>query len=51
MAELRTRWLAFYSANLEPIYKETVSHIEKIIIGTLIISAGAHVSSEESTLR
>ena len=51
MAELRSRWLTFYSTNLEPLYKEAFSHIEKLIIGTLIISAGARVSSEEPSIQ
>jgi len=51
MTELRIRWLAFYAANVEPLYKEIVSHIEKLIIGTLIVSAGAHVSSEEPAIQ
>ena len=46
----RTRWLAFYAENVEPVFKEIVSHIEKIIIGTLIVSAGAHVSSNEPAI-
>ena len=51
MAESRVKWLAFYGANVEPIFKEIVSHVEKIIIGTLIISAGAHVSSNEPAIQ
>jgi hypothetical protein len=51
MAELRARWLAYYAAKVEPTYKEMVSHIEKMIIGTLIVSAGAHVSSEEPAIQ
>jgi hypothetical protein len=51
MAEPRTTWLAFYASNVEPVFKEIVSHIEKIIIGTLIISAGAHVSSNEPAIQ
>jgi hypothetical protein len=51
MAEPRVKWLAFYAANVEPIFKEIVSHVEKIIIGTLIISAGAHVSSNEPAIQ
>jgi hypothetical protein len=51
MAEPRVRWLAFYAANVEPLFKEIVSHVEKIIIGTLIISAGAHVSSNEPAIQ
>jgi hypothetical protein len=51
MAELRPKWLAFYAANVEPVFKEIVSHIEKLIIGTLIVSAGAHVSSNEPAIQ
>ena len=47
MAEIRARWLAFYAEHVEPASKEIFSHVEKMIIGTLIVSAGAHVSSTE----
>jgi hypothetical protein len=51
MAEFTTRWTTFYAEKVEPFYKELVSHIEKLIIGTLIISAGAHVSSDEPSIQ
>ena len=51
MAEPKARWMTFYAENVEPVYKEIVSHIEKLIIGTLIVSAGAHVSSEEPSIQ
>src|SRR4249919_949671 len=47
MQNIRTRWLAFYAEHLEPASKEMFGHVEKLIIGTLIISAGAHVSSTD----
>jgi hypothetical protein len=50
MAQVRARWLAFYAEHVEPVSKEIFSHIEKLIIGTLIISAGAHVSSNEPAI-
>ena len=50
MADIRAKWLAFYSENLEPLSKELFSHVEKLIVGTLIISAGAHVSSTEPAI-
>jgi len=50
MADIRARWLSFYSENLEPLSKELFSHVEKLIIGTLIVSAGAHVSSTEPAI-
>lgn len=50
MGYLRTRWLAFYAEHLEPASKEIFGHVEKMIIGTLIVSAGAHVSSTEPAI-
>jgi hypothetical protein len=50
MAQVRTRWLAFYSERIEPISKDIFSHVEKLVIGTLIVSAGAHVSSNEPAI-
>ena len=50
MAQDRAKWLAFYSEHVEPVSKEIFSHVEKLIIGTLIVSAGAHVSSSEPAI-
>ena len=50
MGEIRARWLAFYADHVEPASKEIFSHVEKMIIGTLIVSAGAHVSSNEPAI-
>ena len=50
MGEIRARWLAFYADHVEPASKEIFSHVEKLIVGTLIISAGAHVSSNEPAI-
>ena len=50
MAQVRAKWLAFYSEHVEPVSKEIFSHVEKLIIGTLIVSAGAHVSSTEPAI-
>ena len=47
MSELKARWHNFYSSNVEHVFKEIFSHVEKMIIGTVIISAGAHVPSTE----
>jgi len=51
MGEIRARWLAFYADHVEPASKEIFSHVEKLIVGTLIISAGAHVSSNEPAIQ
>src|SRR2546421_12476668 len=50
MAQVRAKWLTFYSKHVEPISREIFSHVEKMIIGTLIVSAGAHVSSSEPAI-
>jgi hypothetical protein len=50
MLKIRTRWLAFYAGHIEPASKEMFTHVEKMIVATLIISAGAHVSSDEPAI-
>jgi len=50
MAEFGKKWTAFYAEHVEHGFKETFSHLEKMIIATLIISAGAHVSSESPAI-
>jgi hypothetical protein len=50
MAEVRAKWLSFYAEHIEPLSREIFSHVEKMIIGTLIVSAGAHVSSTEPAI-
>ena len=50
MGALRMRWLDFYETHLEHLSKEIFGHVEKMIIGTLIVSAGAHVSSNEPAI-
>ena len=50
MGEFTIRWLAFYAEHIEPASREIFGHVEKMIIGTLIISAGAHVSSNEPAI-
>jgi type IV secretory pathway VirB2 component (pilin) len=47
MSELKARWHSFYSSHVEHVFKELFSHVEKMIVGTVIVSAGAHVSSTE----
>lgn len=50
MANMKSRWLDFYHDHFEETSKEIFSHVEKLIVGTLIISAGAHVSSNEPAI-
>jgi hypothetical protein len=50
MLNIRTRWLALYADHVAPASREMFSHVEKMIIATLIISAGAHVSSDEPAI-
>ena len=48
--DIRSRWLRFYAEHVEETSKEIFGHVEKMIVGTLIISAGAHVSSNEPAI-
>jgi len=50
MQDIKTRWLTFYAAHIEQTSKEIFGHVEKMIVGTLIVSAGAHVSSTEPAI-
>jgi hypothetical protein len=50
MQDAKSRWLTFYSDYVEPTTKEMFGYVEKMVIATLIISAGAHVSSNEPAI-
>ena len=50
MQDIRTRWLTFYAEHLEQASKEMFDHVEKMIVATLVISAGAHVSSTDPAI-
>jgi hypothetical protein len=50
MADIRTKWLAFYADHVEQTSMEIFGHVQKMIVGTLIVSAGAHVSSNEPAI-
>ena len=50
MGEIRSKWLTFYAKHIEPASREMFGYVEKMIIGTLIVSAGAHVSSSEPAI-
>jgi hypothetical protein len=50
MQDIRRRWLTYYAEHVEPFSKELFGHVEKMIIGTLIVSAGAHVSSNDPAI-
>lgn len=50
MQDIRSKWQSFYAENIEQLSKELFGHIEKMIVATLIISAGAHVSSTDPAI-
>ncbi len=50
MQDIRSKWRTFYSDHIEQVSKEIFSHLEKMIVATLIISAGAHVSSTDPAI-
>ncbi len=47
MSDVKTRWLEFYDSRICPVSKEIFSHVERMIVGTLFVSAGAHVATNE----
>jgi hypothetical protein len=47
MRDIKARWLAFYAEHLEQACTQIFGYVERMIVATLIISAGAHVSSNE----
>jgi hypothetical protein len=50
MPDIRSRWVTFYADYVGPATKEMFGYVEKMVIATLIISAGAHVSSNEPAI-
>jgi hypothetical protein len=48
--DIRTKWLTFYAEHLEQASTAIFSYVERMIVATLIISAGAHVSSNEPAI-
>ncbi len=50
MRDIRSKWLTFYAAHVEPTSRELFGHVEKLIIGTLIVSAGEHVSTSDPAI-
>lgn len=50
MQNIKSKWQAFYIDHIEQASKEIFGHIEKMIVATLIISAGAHVSSTDPAI-
>jgi hypothetical protein len=50
MADVKNKWVTFYEERLQETSKEVFGHVEKMIVGTLIVSAGAHVSSFEPAI-
>lgn len=50
MQDIRSKWLTFYAEHVEQLSKEIFGHVEKMIVATLIISAGAHVSSSDPAI-
>ena len=45
MENIRAKWLTFYADHVEPASKEMFGHVEKMIVATLVISAGPHSPS------
>ena len=43
MQDIRSRWLTFYAEYVGPATREMFAYVEKMVIATLIISAGARL--------
>ena len=50
MRNIRSRWLSFYAEHVEQASREVFGRIEGMIVATLIISAGAHISSTDPAI-
>jgi hypothetical protein len=48
--DIRTKWLTFYAEHLAQASTAIFNYVERMIVATLIISAGAHVSSNEPAI-
>ena len=50
MRDIKSRWVTFYADHVEPATREMFGYVERMVIATLIISAGEHVSSDEPAI-
>ncbi|MDB5502933.1 MAG: hypothetical protein JWR89_2835 [Tardiphaga sp.] len=50
MGNVKQRWHELYDAHVAGAVSGLFGHVERIIVGTLIVSAGAHVSSNEPAI-
>src|SRR5260370_23669896 len=48
MRDIRAKWLTFYGEHVEEACKEIFAYVERMIVATLIISAGGPASSNET---
>lgn len=46
----KSKWHEFYSENVEAVVAAVFTHVERIIVGTLIVSAGTHVATDEPAI-
>jgi hypothetical protein len=51
MSDLAGRWHQFYADHLERTVKVIFEHVERVIVGTLIVSAGTHVATDEPAIQ
>ncbi len=47
MSDYKSRWHAFYAERVESSVHGLFDYVERIIVGTLIVSAGSHISTTE----
>ncbi len=46
----KSKWHSFYSGHLEESVHAVFGYVERIIVGTLVVSAGTHISTNEPAI-
>src|SRR5262249_27256835 len=46
----KSKWHTFYTEHVEDAVHAVFGYVERIIIGTLIVSAGTHISTDEPAI-
>lgn len=50
MNSYKSKWHSFYTGHLEKSVRSVFEYVERIIVGTLVVSAGTHISTSEPAI-
>ena len=50
MNHYKSKWHSFYGERVEESVHAVFGHVERIIVGTMVVSAGSHVSTNEPAI-